>query len=361
MKIFVSLSLVIILVLFSGGVGFAAPTINSVSGSLYHGGSVIISGIAFGSKTPAAPLIWDNFEWGSDGTLLNTGDWSDYKATNPCEIDTSQYYGQGTRSAYNMCYTPDYKNQFGMAYQYFTESDEIYFSHKYRWSKEIGATGRMFTKLHRTTGPLGVNPVYSGKPSFGHSYTHGIQYSMHAGDGVGGDIHDYIGYTSILPPDTWNSIEGYWKGSTPGSADGTVQSWNNLTLIWDKQSVMTRGEGITAGINSVLTSHNAVNPTVEDEEWYFWVDDFYLDNTQARVEIGDNATWGSCTKREIQIPTAWANDEITVSVNRGSFAPCETYYLFVVDADGVPSAGKEIKIVTGAGEAPCPPTAVEIK
>ncbi|MEA1900553.1 MAG: DNRLRE domain-containing protein [Thermodesulfobacteriota bacterium] len=333
MKIFVSLSFVIILVLFSGGVGFAAPTINSVSGSLYHGNSVIISGIAFGSKTPAAPLIWDDFEWGSDSDNIEDGDWTNYHDDNPVEIDTDQKYGQGTRSSYNACskeYLGDDHNQFGMAYQYFTESDEIYLTYRWRWSKEPGATGKMFTKLARVTAPGGV---YSPAPNFNDSYWYGLQYSMHYHDGIETN-KEYIGYKSILPPDNWNKIENYWKGSDAGVANGTYQVWNNLTLIWDNQSVITRRNGITDGLNSVFTPHNAVNPTVLGEDWYFWVDDFYLDNTSARIEIGDNSVWANCTHREIQIPSAWLDTSITITANQGSFADGENVYVFVVDADG---------------------------
>ena len=38
------------------------PSINSVTGTLNHGQSVIISGSSFGTKTHAAPSLWDTVD-----------------------------------------------------------------------------------------------------------------------------------------------------------------------------------------------------------------------------------------------------------------------------------------------------------
>jgi hypothetical protein len=67
-----------------------------------------------------------------------------------------------------------------------------------------------------------------------------------------------------------------------------------------------------------------------------WTDDVYVQvGTQARVELGDAASWETCTHREIQLPTAWspAGDSITIELNIGAFSS-GTAYLYVVDADG---------------------------
>lgn len=64
------------------------------------------------------------------------------------------------------------------------------------------------------------------------------------------------------------------------------------------------------------------------------IDDVYVDYTWARVEIGDAPTWVSCTRREIQIPSAWSNASITVTVNQGAFQNLGGAYLYVVDANG---------------------------
>lgn len=64
-------------------------------------------------------------------------------------------------------------------------------------------------------------------------------------------------------------------------------------------------------------------------------DDIYIDNSWARVEIGDQPTYSACTHREIQIPQAiWNDGQLQINVNQGSFADNSTAYLYVVDENG---------------------------
>ena len=52
----------------------ATPLVQNVSGTLSHGGTVTITGAGFGSKSKAAPLVWDN----ASGNSINdkwTGGW----------------------------------------------------------------------------------------------------------------------------------------------------------------------------------------------------------------------------------------------------------------------------------------------
>jgi len=68
--------------------------------------------------------------------------------------------------------------------------------------------------------------------------------------------------------------------------------------------------------------------------------------------VGDNAVYADCTHREIQIPSVWNDTDITATLNQGSL-PDGTAYIFVVDSDGVASAGAEVTlggdVETGGG------------
>jgi hypothetical protein len=87
-----------------------------------------------------------------------------------------------------------------------------------------------------------------------------------------------------------------------------------------------------------------------------WLDDLYVQvGTQARVELCDRPSWSSCTFREIQQPTSWADGRITVKLNRGGFKPGDTAYLFVVDGNGVASGGTQLTIGGTAAPAPAAP------
>ncbi len=65
------IGLLIIFVL-SPFVCFAAPSVSSVSSSLIHGNTVTISGSDFGTKSPAAPLMWDDCEGETNETAPST-------------------------------------------------------------------------------------------------------------------------------------------------------------------------------------------------------------------------------------------------------------------------------------------------
>lgn len=65
-----------------------------------------------------------------------------------------------------------------------------------------------------------------------------------------------------------------------------------------------------------------------------WFDDLYIATTQARVELGNAATWNACTHREIQIPSSWSPSAINIDMNLGNFDGEDEVYLYVVDKDG---------------------------
>lgn len=78
-------------------------------------------------------------------------------------------------------------------------------------------------------------------------------------------------------------------------------------------------------------------------------DSIYIDNSFARVEIGDNPIYDNCTHREIQPTEIWSDNQIQFTLNQGSFSDGQAY-LFVIDENGNPSVGKEI--IIGQSEIP---------
>jgi hypothetical protein len=77
-------------------------------------------------------------------------------------------------------------------------------------------------------------------------------------------------------------------------------------------------------------------------------DDVYFSGTQARVELGNAATWNACTRKEIQIPKAWGATSITAKPNYGAFNSGNTAYLYVVDSQGnISNGGQGVKITAG--------------
>ena len=158
--------------------------------------------------------------------------------------------------------------------------------------------------------------------------------------------YDLAGITS----NAWQRIEMYKKLSTAGQADGKIFWSRNNTVGYQNDALMTRESGFTFQENSFLLGLMFANVR-NDGNFHFYIDDVYVSNTQARVEIGNASSFTSCTHREIQIPSAWASGSIAVTVNAGTFGS-GTAYLYVVDANGSVNASGYAVTIGGGCTAP---------
>jgi hypothetical protein len=67
------------------------------------------------------------------------------------------------------------------------------------------------------------------------------------------------------------------------------------------------------------------------------LDDFYVavgPSAQARVEIGNAASYEACTKMALATPTSWSDGSITATVRAGSLSAGEAAWLYVHDGEG---------------------------
>jgi len=142
-----------------------------------------------------------------------------------------------------------------------------------------------------------------------------------------------------LKPDVDGGTNGYMKVMLDGQVIEEHTGWgtNGPGLIgeyWAQLSI--------SGYYSRSVEGGCPPAYITGNAYEYW-DNLYIDNTQARVEIGNASTYATCTHREIQIPSAWAAGSITVTANTGSFADGAAY-LFVIDGDGTASAGYPITV-----------------
>jgi hypothetical protein len=88
-------------------------------------------------------------------------------------------------------------------------------------------------------------------------------------------------------------------------------------------------------------------------------DDVYIavgESAGARVELGDHADYGACTKLSILTVTHWSASQLQCTVRLGQLAPRpsrassppHSSYLFVVDAQGRVSSGFPVVLGTEA-------------
>ncbi len=322
-----------------------------------HGQTIMLSGSGFGEKPTPAPMQYDDFEEGVEGTALTitsgTSGWSEIGASTGLSSDFPHYRrvaahsgSLGTQARFD---PPVYNSSFN-----------LHAPAKFRHGMYLDAWLRYFRPQ---------NDSRSWKPW--------DMYGSSDGRGFGSPVIDWFGacdgsltfagYTDVASPsgfstsmnatlDTFTGsmhhLQIWAKPNAPtGASNGVIEILVDGAVVLSRDNMMFIGAGSTNTWARLALgfymSHDqqgqaACTSPVGSGGAMYW-DDVYIDNTPARVEIGDRPLYDSCTHREIQIPTAWSTGSITFRVNKGSFNN-GTAYLFVVNSAGVKSVGHPVEI-----------------
>jgi len=338
-----------------------APSISSINGTWSHGSSVIISGSGFLTKSPAAPLVWADFEEGvleesplSSGTLLY--DNANLFTVNPRSRSVYCIGGTPLTSASSPVGTTNWGEVsrnvevrvapgganpqiFGFCRRYYSENNML-----------RGTYG----------GDLGQYKVNRMGPNTGESAPDVILLSyINMGNDPNGipegilnyympEYYEVQYYGRREPPyQQWFTEEFIIDCGTYGEYDASAQYWENCNLIVNSSGFL----GWSANgphPNSWFCFQNYYsNYEGPSASAYAYFDDVYLDNTLSRVMLGNANTYDDCTIREPQIPSAWSTSSITATVNLGGLASSGSAWLYVVDSTGEVSSGEEITINAG--------------
>lgn len=331
--------LLLALLLLFPALALAAPSISSTSGTITHGGSVTITGTGFGSKgggNANKPQLWADFESSVNPTSLGViTSWDETE--NLSRQTSAPQYGI---SAGNVIGT---------------------------WNSGSGIRSFSFGVLHNTT-----KMYLSGKRRFSAANTDNQKFfriwSDQGTDTVASTNLDGIildeyctsqsgRYQPVsLPGNAWEMHEFFWKQSTSNdggltSGNGYYQFLQDGSESQEISSLCTHttanyGQGNKLRVMDNFTDSAALQPNGTN----VWMDDLYFDDTWAHVIIGNASTLAaSTTTREVQIPSAWSDTSITVTVNRGAFGASASAYLFVVDSNNVVSSGYAITFGAGGG------------
>ncbi len=336
-----------------------ADTIDSLEGTAANGNEMTLTG-TFTAKAQAAPLIFDDFEDGVHGNDLSDSTsklrWNDFRQDGAKYNNTQAY--SGSLSAYNNPTFPtgdtDYR-EFASSWQEFTPTDIMYVSWMWRWtnsgsdstvgkdlrivSVESGGTYEHYSSSACNTNIQNYNDAYPVEgagamdPYMAFYYNQSERTSTHEVPGVAYN--------------TWYRKEMAGKLSDAGVSNGSMYGAIDNVAFWDISSVLTRDTGMGAyQYDSVLLGLMCAN-IIDGAAYEVWNDDVYVDNTWQRVELGNNVIHDNCTLTEIQLPYAWSTTKIGITVRSNVFLEGSSAYLFVFDANGVPSAGKEVIIGGG--------------
>ena len=325
-------------------IAIAAPSISSTSGTLDFGETVVISGSDFGSKATAAPQLWDNF----DASSIDTGKW--VNAYSMTTTTNRQRHVDSTRSALGdmsdswAAGSLEMNDESGMPGYGGKVYISIWFQcgDSWNWSDAVWSNGFKWMRIIDT----------DADDEFAWSHVSGSGY---------------------LTPNNGNAAYNMGPGWTPKD-NMSINSWYHFEFIISTPStnhsstdatakMYVNGDlkdGMDLAVGDALTwwgrdSADAIDHIRPYRFWHtntgtptensnIYIDDAYIDNSWARVMVGNASTLATSTHREICQPTAWGASEITVTFNQGSFADEATAYLFVIDSDGTASSGYEIEI-----------------
>lgn len=320
---------------------FAAPTISGTSGAVTHGGSITISGSQFGAKggtNANKPLIWADFESSINPTSLGhltawAGNQNLSRNVAGTQYGNSGANVVGVRSAGVQAFDFQILHTF---------SSKLYMSGKRRFSSfNTGANFKYFRMWNDA-----ASSILATNLSDGTIYDECCTTQDNRFQGAQPTAN------------VWRMEEYLWRkatnacGASPAVANGywrmdvnaTTQQLHNNQLCSNTTANYGQYLGLSIFDNFDTNENLAVGTNI-------WMDDFYVDDTWARVVIGNASTLSASTVREMQIPSAWSDTSITVTVNRGSFGASASAWLFVVDANDVVSTGRAITFGSGGGVA----------
>jgi len=334
--------LALVLVLLTPGRALSNPIISNTSGTLTHGATITISGSGFGTKVPAAPLKWDDFESGSLGASLSTGGWKTTVSNHPNPsdsppvFDNTRSWGQGSQSGYADIST----GGDNAAYLDGLNLTKVYASYRLYYTMTwdgVGAQNQKGFRVHANDGPN----IFTSYPAiFEQMFAEGghrLTIRPCDGSGCGDNAADYTPAT--IPSDSWHRIEHWWVLSDPsGSETGSAEYWRDngadYTIFPDPTRPTEKGITLSAGVNKRWQLVMLPFFFGNGNTGHIWYDDVYIDITRARVEIGDAPTWSASNQRAIQIPSVWSDTSITITVNQDSIPDLNNSYLYIVDPGG---------------------------
>jgi len=346
---------------------YGQPTISTITGIADNDSSLVIEGTGFGTKGTAAPIIWDDCS-GSDITVLWDGAWPE-AAEQPTSTPvyttsirsvpmphshSTQYIagrapGTGLGYPNNVmvwknrtvslpCYT--YMSWYQCVDPLFNSGDNFKWSNyscgTSPYTMDSPTNSNWFVQYYGGLDGVFIvsddgATIWNQPPNYTIDYLGNSKYFGESTSIIGNWVKIELAIYYTASTGGWFDI---WENGNLIKSGSAAHSYNGPTDAYDGTS---RTEAV-GGFSRLGGSNN-----------YRYFSDIYLDYTLQRVVICSTATWNSGGRIETQIPTAWSDESITVTVNQGIFGDGDTAHLFVVNAAGVPSAGE--MIIFGAGEA----------
>lgn len=319
-----------------GGSGGALPA----PSSLTHGAYYTFTGLGFGTKATAAPLAWEPF---TDATLHAALNLMGGTMGNQDNLRTA-LAGYNARCDFGYA-TAD--QPYGWQYTGAVYAPKWFVSYwiklaaNWHWgtnyTDDVGCTNIKWQRFY-PSGELYSNTGLSSLlPTAGNN---GYRFTEKSSGSAETPVY-FMRMQDVFTLDTYHHVQvEYGSASGLDTADGHLRVWIGGSLKHTSDIVITDGSPASYLPNKRPGGHfgfqesSMALTSLGDAHRYAYYDQLYVDSSWARVELGDSATYGDCTRREIQPCTAWGDTSITITVNKGGFSPGATVYPHVTHADG---------------------------
>ncbi len=322
-----------------GGSCTPSPCIDSVSGGTLTDGetSIVIAGLGFGTKSTAAPTMWDDATSGN----INTHGWDDaYQLSYSTGDGTiamphshATHYMYGLPNGANGGIDVAIRRDVGSLPAFVTVS--YYYRMKPGWTFfGTGEDNQKYFEWNADTAfPLGGSNYWYDN----YHYTSEGDTSDASTNALPGD--DVVAYGSPVNPFS-NWVHRKYLLRADSTTSGRLMKWENGAQHYNFTGVTDWGTGVgtdrTVGLGGYFRPYdNSTN--------YIYIADAYIDYSWAQVIIANTSTLGTAPRWAHQIPTAWTSTSVTITVNLGELAS-ETAYVFVCNSTNTCTPGFAVTV-----------------
>lgn len=349
----------------------ALPTIASVTGSFSNGNSFTVNGSGFGSGPKV--FLFDDFENGVIGEKLRLGansavigQW-DVVGTLPPKYSSRSAHS-GTK-AFEAMQSPTVEGG-NFAQVLLPSVTEIFMSWWNFVPTDTPWPGELAGGATNPNGPINWKIMWiAGDQYFNYNDQDFVmisnpKYFYITGNNAVWGTPDFF-VIDDFPKGEWKRF--WWWQKDGAASNGNVNLWElrNPTALSPGVKKLINANYVSTTIAGRTRTRLSVNAYTRQNSTGVqpvqMFDDVYVavgPNSQARVEVGNAATYASCTNLSVATSTSWTDTQITATFRSGSFKSGENAYLFVIDGSGNVSTGKTI--VIGAQSQIAPPTGLKV-
>jgi hypothetical protein len=355
-------------------IGFAAvahgaPSVTGITGSIADNQVITINGLGFGANPLQVEWLGGSngaIETGASGSVFvssgRDGWWEDGD-NNQALFDRRHAYSGSQALVFDPALGRHRDGRFGLIFDTGANFRELYSSYVAYFDSGGASDGQWKMIRWCYTNSVVDDSIPNAYMSNWAGTTSDF-FQVHAG---GGDSKNNWFTSNILPQSGgWYRVETYIRpSSSPTQSDGVF--WARTTRISDGlvqeqrfTDVKNYADSETRRYRYIVFQNYMGNGSYQGTPGptKLWLDDIYVSQSQARVELCTSATWANCRRREIQPAVSWAGNQISVRVNRGGLPSLAGAYLYVVDSTG---AANSVGIPVISTPAARPATNVEAR